>query len=43
MLIVSGIFAALAIERRRVRTAVRVLLAALIPWAGMQLIPYVAL
>ena len=43
MLIVSGIFAALAIERRRVRTAVQVLLAALIPWAGMQLIPYVVL
>jgi hypothetical protein len=43
MLIISGIFAALAIKRRRVRIAVEVLLAALIPWAGLQLIPYIAL
>jgi hypothetical protein len=43
MLIISGIFAALAIKRRDVRFAVEVLLAALIPWAGLQLIPYVAM
>jgi hypothetical protein len=43
MLIISGIFAALAIKRRRVRFAAEVLLAALIPWAGLQLIPYIAL
>jgi hypothetical protein len=43
MLIVSGIFAALAIKRRRVRFAVEVSLAALIPWAGLQLIPYIAI
>ena len=43
MLIVSGIFAALAIKHRGVRTAVQLALAALIPWAGVQLIPYLAL
>jgi hypothetical protein len=43
MLIVSGIFAALAIKRRAVRFAVDVSLAALIPWAGLQLIPYIAM
>ncbi len=43
MLIISGIFAALAINERRVRFAVEVSLAALIPWAGLQLIPYVAM
>jgi hypothetical protein len=43
MLIISGIFAALAIKRRRVRIAVEISLAALIPWAGLQLIPYIAI
>jgi hypothetical protein len=43
MLIISGIVAALAIKRRRVRFAVEVSLAALIPWAGLQLIPYIAM
>ena len=43
MLIISGLFAALAINERRVRFAVEVSLAALIPWAGLQLIPYIAM
>ena len=43
MLVLSGIFAALAIERFRVRFAVIASLAALIPWAGLQLIPYIAI
>jgi hypothetical protein len=43
MLIVSGIFAALAIKRRQVRFTVEASLAALIPWSGLQLIPYIAL
>ena len=43
MLIISGIFASLAIKRRRVRFGVALFLAALIPWAGLQLIPYVAM
>ncbi len=43
MLIISGIFASLAIKRRRVRFVVALFLAALIPWAGLQLIPYVAM
>ncbi len=43
MLIVSGIFAALAIKRHDIRFIVEAMLAALIPWAGLQLIPYVAI
>jgi hypothetical protein len=43
MLVLSGIFAALAITRQHVRFAVIVALAALIPWAGLQLIPYIAI
>jgi hypothetical protein len=43
MLIGAGVFAALAVERPRLRAAAIALIAALIPWAGLQLIPYTAL
>ncbi len=43
MLIVSWLFASLAIKRRPLRFAVEVLLAALVPWAALQLIPFIAM
>jgi hypothetical protein len=43
MVLVAGLFLALTIERPLVRAAATFLLATVVPWAGLQLLPYLAL